>query len=92
MHSWENCKVHKWMRVPIFSENCSFKENSNDKELLFKRKVSIFLGVHAICSLSLGCDLLINYNFRTPPMACQKCLALGLHLKISLGCKKNIIN
>jgi hypothetical protein len=56
-----------------------------------KRKASRFVVVHPIRSLSPGDKLLINYNFRKPPTARQKCLALGLTLDIPLGRKKKKI-
>jgi hypothetical protein len=56
-----------------------------------KRKASRFVVVHAIHSLSPGDELLINYNFRRPPTARQKCLALGLPLDVPLGHKKKMI-
>ena len=52
-----------------------------------KRKVSIFVVVHAIHSLSLGDELLINYNFHRPLIAHQRSLTLGLPLDIFLGWK-----
>jgi hypothetical protein len=60
-------------------------------EFFMKRKASIFVVVHAIRSLSPGDELLINYNFRRPPTACQKYLALDLPLDIPLGRKKKMI-
>jgi hypothetical protein len=71
----------------LFSTNCSFEEHSNDKEFFMKRKASIFFVVHAIHSLSLGEELLINYNFHRPPITHQKHLVLGLPLDLPLGCK-----
>jgi hypothetical protein len=47
--------------------------------------------VHAICSLSPGDELLINYNFHRPPIDFQKRLALGLPLDVSMGRKKKMI-
>jgi hypothetical protein len=78
-------------RCSLFSANCSFEEHSNDKEFFMKRKASRFVVVHAICSLSPGDELLINYNFHRPPTTHQRWLALGLPLDIPLGCKKKII-
>jgi hypothetical protein len=75
-------------RSSLFSANCSFEEHSNDKEFFMKRKTSRFVVVHAIHSLSLGDELLINYNFHRPPTTRQKLLALGLSFDIPLGRKK----
>jgi hypothetical protein len=72
----------------LFSEDCSFEEHSNDKEFFMKRKASNFVFLHAIHSLSSSDELLIYYNFRRPPTACKKHLALGLPLDVPLGNKK----
>jgi hypothetical protein len=56
-------------RWPLFTANCSFEEHSNEKELCMKWKASCFVVVRAICSLSPGDELLINYNFIRPPTA-----------------------
>ena len=79
---------------PLFSANCSFEEHFNDQEFFMKRKASIFVVVHAICSLSPGEELLINYNFCRLPSARQRCLALGLPLDVPLErkTKKTLIN
>ena len=55
----------------LFSENCCFEEHSYGKEFFMKKKESIFVVVLVVHSLSLGEKLLINYNFRIPPTACQ---------------------
>ena len=57
-----------------------------------KRKASRFVVVHAIHSLSLGDELLINYNFHRTLTARQRCLALGLPLDVSLGHKTKKID
>ena len=56
-----------------------------------KRKSSIFVVVHAICSFSLGDKLLINNKFCKPPTSRQRWLALRLPLDVPLGVgpKKN---
>jgi hypothetical protein len=78
-------------RASLFSAKCSSDEHSNDKELFMKRKASIFVVVHVICSLSHGDELLINYNFCRPPTTCQKRLALGIPLNTPLEHKKKMI-
>jgi len=50
-----------------------------------KNKASRFFVVHAINSLSIGDELLMNYNFCRPPNARKKQLALGLPLDAPLG-------
>ena len=56
-----------------------------------KRKVSRFVVVHAIHTLSSNDELLINYKFHRPPITHQIFLALGLPLDVPLGHKtKNI--
>jgi hypothetical protein len=93
-HPWTHGNIAGFInscRSSLFSENCSFEEHSNDKEFFMKRKASIFLVVHAICSLSLGDKLLIKYNFRRPPTTHQKCFAFGLPLDVPLGHKKKMI-
>jgi hypothetical protein len=66
----------------LFSAHFFFEEHSNDKEFFMKRKAFRFVVVHAIHSLSLGNELLINYNFHRPPTTHKKCLALGLPLDV----------
>ena len=78
-------------RSSLFSASCYFKEHSNDKDFFMKKKTSRFVVVHVVHSLSLDDELLINYNFRRQPTACQKCLALGLPLGVHLGHKKKNI-
>ena len=56
-----------------------------------KKKECRFVVVHAVHSLSPGDKLLINYNFRRPPNAHQKHLALGLPLDVPLKHKKKNI-
>ena len=68
----------------LFSANCSFEEHFNDQDFFMKRKSSRFVVIHAICSLSLVDELLINYNFPRPPTACQRHHALGLPLDVRL--------
>jgi prepilin-type processing-associated H-X9-DG protein len=75
----------------LFSANCCFEEHSNDKEFFMKKKEYRFVVVHVVHSLSPGDELLINYNFCRPPIARQKCLALGLPLAAPLGHKKKNI-
>jgi hypothetical protein len=79
-------------RSSLFTTNCSFEEHSNDKEFFMKRNATIFVVMHAISSLSLGYELLINYNFRRTPTTGKKHLALGLPLDYPSGRKKNIID
>lgn len=78
-------------RSSLFSANCFFEEHSSDKEFFMKKKASIFFVIHAVCSLSPGDKLLINFNFCKPPNTRQKRPALGLPLDVSLGCRKNNI-
>ena len=52
-----------------------------------KKKVSRFVVEHAICSISAGDELLINYNLRRPPISHQRRLALILPLDVPLGHK-----
>jgi hypothetical protein len=78
-------------KASLFSANCSFEEHSNDEEFFMNKKALKFVVVHAIHSLSLVDDLLINFNFHRPPTAHQKHLALGLPLNIPLGRKKKMM-
>ena len=41
-------------KLSLFYANCSFEEHFNDQEFFMKRKVSIFVVVHAIHSFSPG--------------------------------------
>ena len=50
-------------RCLFFSANYSFEEHSNDKDMFIKTNASLFVLVHAICSMSHGDILLINYKF-----------------------------
>ena len=54
-------------RCSLFFANCPFEEQFNDHDFFMKMKASRFVIVHAIHSLSLGDELLINYNFCRPP-------------------------
>ena len=88
----KNARFINIFRCSLFSANCSFEEHSNDKDLFMKNKASIFVVVHAIRSLSLGDELLINYKFRRPTNTHQIRIALGLPLDIPLGRKKKFID
>ena len=79
-------------RFSLFSANCSFEEHFNDQEFFMKRKVSRFVFIHAIRSLSPSDELLINCNFRRPLTAHQRHHALGLPLDIPLGHETKNIN
>ena len=57
-----------------------------------KMKISRFVVVHKICSLSPGDELSINYNFCRPPIAHRRGIALGLRLDIPFGRKTKNIN
>ena len=78
-------------RFSLFYKTCSFDEHSNDNEFFMKMKASRFVVVHAIYSLSLIDELLVNYNFLRTPITHQRNLLLGLALDVRLGHKKKNI-
>jgi hypothetical protein len=59
--------------------------------VIYERKASKFIGVHAIHNLPLGDELLVYYKFHRPPTAHQRRLTFELLLDIPLGHKKKII-